>query len=79
MDLRSQEAYEMAVTGELGPQGKSPPILTGLRVSNFKPPFFTLGENRRHTTASALKGGGLLVLYFWFSLCHHLFVHIVIH
>uniref|UniRef100_A0A8C5ACJ2 Pseudouridine synthase II N-terminal domain-containing protein n=1 Tax=Gadus morhua TaxID=8049 RepID=A0A8C5ACJ2_GADMO len=42
VDMRSQEAYEMAVTGELGPQGKSPPILTGLRVTGFQPPFFTL-------------------------------------
>ncbi|CAL8340489.1 unnamed protein product [Lota lota] len=42
VDMRSQEAYEMAVTGELGPRGKSPPILTGLRVTSFQPPHFTL-------------------------------------
>ena len=44
VDMQSQEAYELAVSGELGPQGKSPPILTGLRVTAFQPPFFTLGE-----------------------------------
>ncbi|KAJ3602030.1 hypothetical protein NHX12_029790, partial [Muraenolepis orangiensis] len=42
VDMRSQEAYEMAVRGALGPDGKSAPILTGLRVKSFQPPHFTL-------------------------------------
>ncbi|KAI4892741.1 hypothetical protein NFI96_032307 [Prochilodus magdalenae] len=42
LDLRSQEAYELAVKGMLRPQDKSPPILTGLRCLRFKPPHFTL-------------------------------------
>ncbi|KAM8915109.1 pseudouridylate synthase TRUB2, mitochondrial [Spinachia spinachia] len=42
VDMRSQEAYEMAVHGLLGPQGKSQPILTGLRCVHFQPPNFTL-------------------------------------
>ncbi|XP_028262101.1 pseudouridylate synthase TRUB2, mitochondrial [Parambassis ranga] len=42
VDLRSQEAYEMAVHGLLAPEGKSPPIITGLRCIRFQPPNFTL-------------------------------------
>lgn len=44
VDMQSQEAYEMAVQGFLGPEGKSPPILTGLRCIRFQPPNFTLGK-----------------------------------
>ncbi|XP_016892000.1 mitochondrial mRNA pseudouridine synthase Trub2-like [Cynoglossus semilaevis] len=42
VDLRSQEAYELAALGLLGPEGKSAPILTGLRCIDFQPPNFTL-------------------------------------
>ncbi|XP_076012814.1 pseudouridylate synthase TRUB2, mitochondrial [Genypterus blacodes] len=42
VDMKSQEAYEMAARGLLGPEGKSPPILTGLRCVRFQPPHFTL-------------------------------------
>ncbi|TNN84370.1 putative tRNA pseudouridine synthase 2 [Liparis tanakae] len=42
VDMSSQEAYEMAVRGLLGPDGKSQPILTGLRCVHFQPPNFTL-------------------------------------
>lgn len=42
--MRSQEAYEKAVQGLLGPDGKSLPILTGLRCIRFEPPNFTLGK-----------------------------------
>ncbi|XP_029907541.1 pseudouridylate synthase TRUB2, mitochondrial [Myripristis murdjan] len=42
IDMRSQEAYEMAVQGLLGPEGKSAPILKGLRCVRFEPPHFTL-------------------------------------
>ncbi|XP_008283877.1 pseudouridylate synthase TRUB2, mitochondrial [Stegastes partitus] len=42
VDMQSQEAYEMAVQGLLGPEGKSAPILTGLRCIHFQPPNFTL-------------------------------------
>ncbi|XP_072539200.1 pseudouridylate synthase TRUB2, mitochondrial [Salminus brasiliensis] len=42
VDMRSQEAYELAVRGMLRPQDKSPPIITGLRCLHFKPPHFTL-------------------------------------
>ncbi|XP_017263614.1 mitochondrial mRNA pseudouridine synthase TRUB2 [Kryptolebias marmoratus] len=42
VDMNSQEAYELAVQGLLGPDGKSAPILTGLRCMHFQPPRFTL-------------------------------------
>ncbi|KAJ7999853.1 hypothetical protein DPEC_G00198710 [Dallia pectoralis] len=42
VDMSTQEAYEMAVKGELRPSGKSPPIMTGLRLLHFQPPHFTL-------------------------------------
>ncbi|XP_038142297.1 mitochondrial mRNA pseudouridine synthase TRUB2 [Cyprinodon tularosa] len=42
VDMSSQEAYELAVKGLLGPDGKSIPILTGLRCIRFQPPNFTL-------------------------------------
>lgn len=45
VDMRSQEAYEMAVQGLLAPEGKSPPIITGLRCIRFQPPNFTLGKS----------------------------------
>lgn len=35
----------MATRGLLGPDGKSPPILKGLRCIHFQPPNFTLGES----------------------------------
>lgn len=44
VDMKSQEAYEMAARGLLGPEGKSPPIFKGLRCIHFQPPNFTLGE-----------------------------------
>lgn len=44
VDMQSQEAYELAVKGLLGPEGKSEPILTGLRCIHFQPPNFTLGK-----------------------------------
>lgn len=42
--MSSQEAYEMAAQGLLGPEGKTVPILTGLRCTHFQPPNFTLGK-----------------------------------
>ncbi|XP_029358494.1 pseudouridylate synthase TRUB2, mitochondrial [Echeneis naucrates] len=42
VDMHSQEAYEMAARGLLGPEGKSEPILTGMRCIRFQPPNFTL-------------------------------------
>ncbi|XP_051931459.1 mitochondrial mRNA pseudouridine synthase TRUB2 [Hippocampus zosterae] len=55
VDMRSQEAYEMAVQGFLGPEGKSPPILTGLRCIRFQPPNFTLEVQCLNETQKYLR------------------------
>ncbi|XP_061687616.1 mitochondrial mRNA pseudouridine synthase TRUB2 [Syngnathoides biaculeatus] len=55
VDLQSQEAYEMAVRGALGPEGKSPPILTGLRCIRFQPPNFTLEVQCMNETQKYLR------------------------
>ncbi|XP_031699608.1 pseudouridylate synthase TRUB2, mitochondrial [Anarrhichthys ocellatus] len=55
VDMRSQEAYEMAVHGLLGPEGKSQPILTGLRCVHFQPPNFTLEVQCLNETQKYLR------------------------
>ncbi|KAM7422694.1 hypothetical protein PAMA_010643 [Pampus argenteus] len=55
VDMRSQEAYEMAVQGLLGPEGKSEPILTGLRCIHFQPPNFTLEVQCLNETQKYLR------------------------
>ncbi|KAK5872533.1 hypothetical protein PBY51_013223 [Eleginops maclovinus] len=55
VDMRSQEAYEMAVRGLLGPDGKSLPILTGLRCIHFQPPNFTLEVQCLNETQKYLR------------------------
>lgn len=55
VDMSSQEAYEMAVQGLLGPEGKSVPILTGLRCIRFQPPNFTLEVQCLNETQKYLR------------------------
>lgn len=55
VDMRSQEAYEMAVQGLLGPDGKSSPILTGLRCIRFQRPNFTLEVQCLNETQKYLR------------------------
>ncbi|KAM9758521.1 pseudouridylate synthase TRUB2, mitochondrial [Menidia menidia] len=55
LDMSSQEAYEMAVRGLLGPEGKSAPILTGLRCIHFQPPSFTLEVQCLNETQKYLR------------------------
>ncbi|KAF3689928.1 Mitochondrial mRNA pseudouridine synthase Trub2 [Channa argus] len=55
VDMRSQEAYEMAVQGLLGPEGKSVPILTGLRCIHFELPKFTLEAQCLNETQKYLR------------------------
>ncbi|CAJ1050666.1 mitochondrial mRNA pseudouridine synthase TRUB2 [Xyrichtys novacula] len=55
IDMNSQEAYELAVQGLLGPDGKSPPILTGLRCIRFQPPNFTLEVQCLNETQKYLR------------------------
>lgn len=55
VDLQTQEAYELALRGLLYPDGKSPPILTGLRCIHFKPPHFTLEVQCVNETQTYLR------------------------
>ncbi|XP_072308512.1 pseudouridylate synthase TRUB2, mitochondrial [Eucyclogobius newberryi] len=55
VDMRSQEAYEMAVRGQLGPEDKSVPILLGLRCIRFEPPNFTLEVQALNETQKYLR------------------------
>ncbi|XP_024124798.1 mitochondrial mRNA pseudouridine synthase TRUB2 [Oryzias melastigma] len=55
VDMSSQEAYELAVRGLLGPEGKSSPILTGLRCIHFQPPNFTLEVQCLNETQKYLR------------------------
>ncbi|XP_049589324.1 pseudouridylate synthase TRUB2, mitochondrial [Syngnathus scovelli] len=55
VDMQSQEAYEMAVQGSLGPDGKSPPILMSLRCIRFQPPNFTLEVQCLNETQKYLR------------------------
>lgn len=69
--MRSQEAYEKAVQGLLGPDGKSLPILTGLRCIRFEPPSFTLGKqcSIHHTDGltSHFKNTDLVLILYFFN------------
>ncbi|XP_026206010.1 mitochondrial mRNA pseudouridine synthase TRUB2 [Anabas testudineus] len=55
VDMRSQEAYEKAAQGLLGPEGKSVPILTGLRCVHFEPPSFTIEVQCLNETQKYLR------------------------
>lgn len=47
LDLKSQEAYEMAVQGVIRPMDKSPMLISGIRCLHFAPPEFLLGKSLR--------------------------------
>ncbi|KAM4697165.1 pseudouridylate synthase TRUB2, mitochondrial [Rhinophrynus dorsalis] len=55
VDLKSQEAYELAVKGQLRPMVKSPPIVLGMRCLDFSPPDFTLEVQCMHETQQYLR------------------------
>ncbi|OCT66941.1 truB pseudouridine (psi) synthase family member 2 L homeolog isoform X2 [Xenopus laevis] len=55
VDLKSQEAYELAVEGKLRPMVKSPPIILGVRCLEFSPPDFTLEIQCMHETQQYLR------------------------
>ncbi|KAM9305639.1 pseudouridylate synthase TRUB2, mitochondrial [Gastrophryne carolinensis] len=55
VDLKSQEAYELAVQGQLRPMGSSPPLILGIRCLEFSPPNFTLEVRCMHETQKYLR------------------------
>nr|BAC41040.1 unnamed protein product [Mus musculus] len=55
LDLKSQEAYEMAVQGVIRPMNKSPMLISGIRCLHFAPPEFLLEVQCMHETQQQLR------------------------
>lgn len=55
LDLKSQEAYEMAVQGVIRPMDKSPMLISGIRCLHFAPPEFLLEVQCMHETQQQLR------------------------
>ncbi|NWS50749.1 TRUB2 synthase, partial [Probosciger aterrimus] len=55
IDMKTQEAYELAVRGLIRPMGKSPPIITAVRCLQFAPPEFQLEIHCLHETQKYLR------------------------
>ncbi|KAM9082224.1 pseudouridylate synthase TRUB2, mitochondrial isoform 1-T1 [Megaptera novaeangliae] len=55
VDLQTQEAYEMAVSGMMRPTNKSPMLITGIRCLQFAPPEFLLEVRCMHETQKQLR------------------------
>ncbi|XP_058528434.1 pseudouridylate synthase TRUB2, mitochondrial [Ochotona princeps] len=55
LDLQSQEAYEMAVSGTIRPMSKSPMLISGIRCLHFAPPEFLLEVQCMHETQQHLR------------------------
>ncbi|KFO82433.1 putative tRNA pseudouridine synthase 2, partial [Cuculus canorus] len=55
IDMKTQEAYELAVKGLLRPMGKSPPIITAIRCLQFTLPEFQLEIHCLHETQQYLR------------------------
>ncbi|XP_055577030.1 pseudouridylate synthase TRUB2, mitochondrial isoform X2 [Falco biarmicus] len=55
IDMKTQEAYELAIKGLIRPMGKSPPIITAVRCLQFAPPEFQLEMHCLHETQQYLR------------------------
>ncbi|XP_075416825.1 pseudouridylate synthase TRUB2, mitochondrial [Tenrec ecaudatus] len=55
LDLKTQEAYEMAVSGFIRPMNKSPMLITSIRCLHFAPPEFLLEVQCMHETQKQLR------------------------
>ncbi|XP_035411182.1 pseudouridylate synthase TRUB2, mitochondrial isoform X1 [Cygnus atratus] len=55
IDMKTQEAYELAVNGLIRPMGKSPPIITAIRCLQFALPEFQLEIHCVHETQQYLR------------------------
>ncbi|KAM6399877.1 LOW QUALITY PROTEIN: pseudouridylate synthase TRUB2, mitochondrial [Rhynochetos jubatus] len=55
IDMKTQEAYELAVKGLIRPMGKSPPIITAIRCLQFTLPEFQLEIHCLHETQQYLR------------------------
>ncbi|XP_015270414.1 PREDICTED: probable tRNA pseudouridine synthase 2, partial [Gekko japonicus] len=55
IDLKTQEAYELAVRGLIRPMENSPPLITAIRCLQFAPPEFHLEIHCLHETQQYLR------------------------
>ncbi|NWH57479.1 TRUB2 synthase, partial [Geococcyx californianus] len=55
IDMKTQEAYELAVKGLIRPMEKSPPIITAIRCLQFTLPEFQLEIHCLHETQQYLR------------------------
>ncbi|KAF1520326.1 Mitochondrial mRNA pseudouridine synthase Trub2, partial [Eudyptes sclateri] len=55
IDMKTQEAYELAVKGLIRPMGKSPPIITAIRCLQLTLPEFQLEIHCLHETQQYLR------------------------
>ncbi|XP_007434125.1 mitochondrial mRNA pseudouridine synthase TRUB2 isoform X1 [Python bivittatus] len=55
LDLKTQEAYELAVKGLIRPMEKSPPLITAVQCLRFAPPEFQLEIHCLHETQQYLR------------------------
>uniref|UniRef100_K7GBK9 TruB pseudouridine synthase family member 2 n=1 Tax=Pelodiscus sinensis TaxID=13735 RepID=K7GBK9_PELSI len=55
IDLKTQEAYELAVEGLIRPMEKTPPLITAIRCLQFAPPEFQLEIQCLHETQKYLR------------------------
>ncbi|XP_007475135.1 pseudouridylate synthase TRUB2, mitochondrial [Monodelphis domestica] len=55
LNLKTQEAYEMAVKGLIRPMCKTPMLITGIRCLQFAPPEFLLEIQCMHETQQLLR------------------------
>nr|XP_023961896.1 mitochondrial mRNA pseudouridine synthase TRUB2 isoform X1 [Chrysemys picta bellii] len=55
IDLKTQEAYELAVEGLIRPMEKTPPLITAIRCLQFAPPEFQLEIQCLHETQQYLR------------------------
>ncbi|NXU51235.1 TRUB2 synthase, partial [Turnix velox] len=55
IDMKTQEAYELAVKGLIRPMGKSPPIITAIRCLHLALPEFLLEIHCLHETQQYLR------------------------
>ncbi|KAM9641300.1 pseudouridylate synthase TRUB2, mitochondrial [Trichechus inunguis] len=55
VDLKTQEAYEMAVRGLIRPMNKSPMLISSIRCLHFAPPEFLLEVQCMHETQKQLR------------------------
>lgn len=52
LDIKSQDAYELAVQGMLRPGDPHVPMIYGIKCIEFNPPNFTIGKMVYYTNVS---------------------------